>query len=153
MKKSSQTGEPLAGVVFGLYAADDITGADGSVLVEAGALIEKAATGEDGTLVFSSDLPHGKYEIREIEHLPGYLPNAEPIEVDASYTDPTLEVIEITKEVENQPTVTEITKTDITGEKEVEGATLQVIGEDGEVVEEWVSAAEPHVIYALVPGN
>ena len=66
VKKSSQTGEPLAGVVFGLYAAEDITGADGSVLVEAGALIEKTATGEDGTLVFSSDLPHGKYEIREI---------------------------------------------------------------------------------------
>ena len=153
VKKSSQTGEPLAGVVFGLYAAEDITGADGSVLVEAGALIEKATTGEDGTLVFSSDLPHGKYEIREIEHLPGYLPNEEPIEVDASYTDPTLEVIEITKEVENQPTVTEITKTDITGEKEVEGATLQVMNEDGEVVEEWVSAAEPHVIYALAPGN
>lgn len=153
VKKSSQTEEPLAGVVFGLYAAEDITGADGSVLVEAGALIEKGTTGEDGTLAFSSDLPHGKYEIREIEHLPGYLPNEEPIEVDASYTDPTLEVIEITKEVENQPTVTEITKTDITGEKEVEGATLQVINEDGEVVEEWVSAAEPHVIYALAPGN
>src|SRR5699024_10345920 len=40
-----------------------------------------------------------------------------------------------------------------TGEKEVEGATLQVINEDGEVVEEWVSVAEPHVIYALAPGN
>lgn len=153
VKKSSQTEEPLAGVVFGLYAAEDIIGADGSVLVEAGALIEKGTTGEDGTLAFSSDLPHGKYEIREIEHLPGYLPNEEPIEVDASYTDPALEVIEITKEVENQPTVTEITKTDITGEKEVEGATLQVLNEAGEVVEEWVSAAEPHVIYALAPGN
>ncbi|MBM6801850.1 hypothetical protein H6B07_04045 [Mediterraneibacter glycyrrhizinilyticus] len=153
VKKSSQTGEPLAGVVFGLYASEDILGADGSVLVKAGALIEKGPTGEDGTLAFSSDLPHGKYEIREVEHLPGYLPNGEPIEVDASYTDPTLEVIEITKEVENQPTVTEITKTDITGEKEVEGATLQVIDENGEVVEEWVSAAEPHVIHALAPGN
>ena len=153
VKKSSQTGEPLAGVVFGLYTSEDILGADGSVLVKAGALVEKGTTGEDGTLAFSSGLPHGKYEVRELEHLPGYLPNGEPIEVDASYTDPSLDVIEITKEVENQPTVTEVTKTDITGEKEVEGATLQIIDEDGEAVEEWVSAAEPHVIYALAPGT
>ena len=62
-------------------------------------------------------------------------------------------MISISKEIENQPTITEITKTDITGEKEVEGAKLQVINTEGEIVEEWVSSAEPHIIYALAPGD
>ena len=65
-----------------------------------------------------------EYILKELEGLPGYLPFEEKIEIDASYTDPKLEVISIQKEVENQPTKVEITKTDITGEKEVEGLCM-----------------------------
>ena len=51
-------------------------------------------------------------------------------------------MISIQKEVENQPTKVEVTKTDITGEKEVEGARLQIQDEEGNVVEEWTSTNE-----------
>lgn len=153
IKKSSVTKEPLEGVVFGLFAGQDIADASGEVIVEDGSLIELAKTDKDGKIKFKATLPHAKYYLQEVEGLPGYLPNDEKIEIDATYTNPELEVISISREVENQPTVTEITKTDITGEKEVEGAKLQVINEKGDVVEEWISEKEPHIIYALAPGK
>lgn len=153
LKKSSVTKEPLEGVVFGLYAGEDIADKNNEVLVEAGALIELAETDQDGKIEFKATLPHAKYYVQEVESLPGYLPNNEKYEIDATYNEPEKEVIFISKEIENQPTVTEITKTDITGEKEVEGAKLQVLNADGDIVEEWVSTAEPHIIYALAPGE
>lgn len=153
IKKSAATKEPLEGVVFGLFAGEDIADASGEVMVEEGALIELAKTDKDGKIKFKATLPHAKYYLQEVEGLPGYLPNDEKIEIDATYTDPELEVISISREVENQPTVTEISKTDITGEKEVEGAKLQVLNDKGDVIEEWVSGKEPHIIYALAPGK
>ena len=91
--------------------------------------------------------------MKEIENKPGYLPNDEVYHLDASYTDPTLEVIELSCEVENQPTITEFTKTDLTGGQEVEGAKLQILDKEGNVIEEWVSGKEPHTVYALAPGE
>ena len=40
----------------------------------------------------------------------------------------------------------EITKTDITGEQEIEGAKLQVLDEEGNIIEEWTSTKEPYRI-------
>jgi len=39
-----------------------------------------------------------------------------------------------------------ISKQDITGDKEVPGATLQILDKNGEVVEEWTSTDQPHEI-------
>lgn len=48
----------------------------------------------------------------------------------------------------------EISKLDITNDEELVGATLQVIDEDGTVIEEWVSTNEPHIIEAkLIAGR
>lgn len=43
-------------------------------------------------------------------------------------------------------TKVKISKRDITTDKELPGATLQIIDENGNVVEEWVSTNEPHMI-------
>ena len=153
LKKSEATKEPLEGVSFGLYAGEDIVNAAGNVVVKKDELVAVEKTDKEGKLKYSDTIPHGKYYLRELEGLPGYLPYEEKIEIDASYTDPKLEVISIQKEVENQPTKVEITKTDITGEKEIEGAKLQILDAEGNVVEEWTSAKESHLIYALKPGK
>ena len=50
-------------------------------------------------------------------------------------------------------TKVEITKTDITGETEIEGAKLQVLDKDGSVIEEWTSGKEPHLIERLPVGE
>ena len=153
VKKDSVTGEAIEGVVFGLYAEEDIKNAAGEVIVAKDTMIESGTTDSAGRLTFQADLPHGLYYVKEVENKPGYLPNDEVYHLDASYTDPTLEVIELSCEIENQPTVTEFTKTDLTGGQEVEGAKLQILDKDGNVVEEWVSGKEPHTVYALAPGE
>ena len=153
LKKDAETGKPLEGVVFGLYAQEDIKNAAGEVVVEKDALIELGTTDEEGKLVFQADLPHGKYYIQEVEHKPGYLPNDEVCSFDASYTDQTLELLAFSEEISNQPTITEFTKVDFTGGQEIEGAKMQILDQEGKVVEEWVSKKEAHVVYALAPGE
>lgn len=152
-KKDAVTEEKLEGVIFGLYAKEDILSQQGEVLVEKDTLLEKKATDEKGQLTFDSDLYHGKYYVKEEVRKPGYLPNEEIWEIDASYTDQNLAEIKLTKEVENQPTESQFTKTDATTGEELEGAKLQIIDQDGNIVEEWISTKEPHVVYGLLEGT
>ena len=48
--------------------------------------------------------------------------------------------------------IVEIRKVDIAGE-EIEGATLQVINKQNEIIDEWVSTKEPHRVNNLVEGE
>ena len=98
-------------------------------------------------------MPHGKYYVMEVEEKPGYLPYEEVIHFDASYSNPEIEVIELSREVENQPTITDFTKTDLTTSEEVEGAKMQILDLEGNLIEEWTSSNEPHRIHALAPGK
>ena len=51
-------------------------------------------------------------------------------------------------------TKVEISKLDITNDEELVGATLQIIDENGTVIEEWVSYEHPHFIEAqLIAGK
>ena len=151
----------MEGAEFAIHAKETIYTPDGQkdeagnriVKYEKDALIELGTTDEEGKLVFQADLPHGKYYIQEVEHKPGYLPNDEVYSFDASYTDQTLELLAFSEEISNQPTITEFTKVDLTGGQEIEGAKMQILDQEGKVVEEWVSKKEAHVVYALAPGE
>ncbi len=46
-----------------------------------------------------------------------------------------------------------VSKTDVTGEKELEGATLSVKDKDGNTVDEWVSGKEAHNVNGLTAGE
>lgn len=154
VKTSKETKEAVQGAEFGLYAAEEITNLQGEILVEKDALMAKAVSDENGLVDFGVELAHGKYYAKELTPAPGYLPNAEAVyEFDATYQNPELKEIAIESEVENQPTVVEISKTDITDEAEVPGAKLQILDKEGQVVEEWTSTEEPHKVYALEPGE
>lgn len=145
--------KPVEGAVFALYAEEDILNVNGEVAVPKDALIAETKSDAKGIITFNVDLPHGKFYVKELEPAPGYLANDETYSFDASYTDPELETITLEAEIENQPTIVEISKTDITGGEEVEGAKMQILTEDGDVVEEWISTKDPHTVYALAPGN
>ena len=135
------------------YAAEDILSNQGEVLVEKDTLLEKKATDAKGTLTFDSDLPHGKYYVKEEVRKAGYLPNEEVWNVDATYENQNLAKIELNKEVENQPTETRISKTDATTGSELEGAKLQVIDKDGNIVEEWTSTKAVSYTHLGYPGS
>lgn len=64
----------LEGAVFGLYNSEDITLADGTVILAANTLIAKATTGSDGKAAFNADLPiNFKYYVRELQNPDGYV--------------------------------------------------------------------------------
>ena len=68
LKKSSNDDAALKGAIFGLYADEDVTGADGSVLVTKGTLIQKAESNENGKAAFTADIPIGfHYVVKEIQ--------------------------------------------------------------------------------------
>jgi LPXTG-motif cell wall-anchored protein len=153
-KKDSKTDELIAGAVFGLYADGDIVNADGKVIVKAGTLIERAVTGTDGTVTFVSDLPLGKYYVKEIEAPKGYVMSDKVFYADATYQGGEIGVLEFLAEFENSPIMVEISKTDITGEKEIGGAKLSVIDSEGNIVESWTSeAGKTHLIEKLPAGR
>ncbi len=153
VKTDAETEEKLEGAVFGLYAAEDIANADGKVLQKKDTLIEKRVTDSDGKAVFLSDLPLGQYYVKEIQAPAGYVKSDEVFDVDASYQDSETKVLEFSAEFENKPIRVEISKTDITGEYELEGAVLSVIDANGKVVEKWTSDGKPHMIEKLPVGS
>lgn len=153
VKKDAETKKELEGAVFGLYVAEDIVNADGKVVVAKDTLVEKAVTGKDGKCVFTSDLPLGQYAVKEIAAPKGYVLDDEVFKVDASYQGEKTAVLEFEAEFENFPTKLEISKTDITGEQELEGAKLSIIDKDGTVVEAWVSDGKPHIMERIPVGE
>jgi len=54
---------------------------------------------------------------------------------------------------EDEPTTVEITKTSVTTGKELPGCELKVVDAEGNVVDEWTSTEEAHVIKELVVGQ
>lgn len=154
IKTDSETKKVLEGAVFGLFTKKDIVNADGKVIVNADTQIEKAVTGKDGKVTFTSDLPLGQYYVKELEAPTGYVKSDKVIDVDATYKGDNVKVIELEAAFENIPIKVEFSKTDITGEKELPGAKLSVIDSEGKIVESWISeAGKSHVIERLPVGK
>ena len=109
----------------------------------------------DGTNHVVTELPAGEYTLKEIAAPDGYvIANDIRFTVDV-YGNVTVENVEATVTSENgyplivmvdDTTKVRISKRDITTGEELPGATLQIIDEDGNVVEEWVSTDEAHFI-------
>ena len=68
VKKSKHDDVTLEGATFGLYAEEDLTAADGKVLVEKGSLVERAVSDREGMAVFHADIPlNFHYSVKEIQ--------------------------------------------------------------------------------------
>lgn len=153
IKKDVENGNALSGAEFALFAKEDIK-AGGKVAVEAGELIETVVTGSDGKAVFTKDLPFGMYQIQEVAAPAGFVSNNTILDVEVSYQGQDVEVVYEEAEFKNLPTVTAFTKSDLTTNVELDGATLTVLDKKGNVIETWTSVKdEPHVIKRLHVGE
>lgn len=135
-KLDAEQNEPLAGAVFGLYAEKDIANYAGKTVVKAGTLIATGETtvGADGQVqkaVFTPDLPLGKYYIKELQAPMGYTTTQSKISLDASYREDQREVIGFSETVKNAPVLLQVNVMDYHTEEELDGATLQLMDEDG----------------------
>ena len=154
VKKEKDSDRVLEGAVFALCAKNDITGADGKVILEADTVIEELATDKEGKLTFTVDLPIGfEYYIKETSPAPGFATTDETQEFTFEYEGAEKEKVSYSFTFEDEPTVIEITKTSLTDGKELEGAKLQVTDESGKVVDSWTSGKEAHIIKELVVGQ
>lgn len=143
-KSDLETGEALAGAVYGLYAGEDIC-TDiiynekkslweirdvPQVLFPEGSLIATCITDETGKAFFDEDLPLAKYVVRELEAPLGYWGAAEDIPADGSYGSVTggqnVEIQRLKVHFENQKTRVLLTKHDLTNGAELEGAELEI---------------------------
>ena len=154
VKKEKDSDCVLEGAVFALCAKNDITGADGNVILEADTVIEELATDKEGKLTFTADLLIGfEYYIKETSPAPGFATTDETQEFTFEYEGAEKEKVSYVFTFEDEPTVIEITKTSLTDGKELEGAKLQVTDESGKVVDSWTSGKEAHIIKELVVGQ
>ncbi|HBO61620.1 MAG TPA: hypothetical protein DD645_02875, partial [Olsenella sp.] len=130
-KKSVTGGDELPGATLRVYDAD-------------GELVEEWVSGEEP---HELTLMPGSYTLHEEMAPDGYL-----VASDVGFE--VVEGVPVTKvEMVDDLTRVEAGKVDAATGEPLAGATMQVVDEEGEVVEEWVSDGEPHLIEALAPGE
>ena len=129
---------PLEGVTFGLFDAEVTEFTEETA-------IEVTTTNESGE--FSFEAPYGSFQVMELATLPGYLTMDKPVAVEVNAAEVELDPIA------NNQTVVHISKVDAETGEELPGATLELYGPDGTLIETWESADIPHAITGLPVGE
>lgn len=142
----------LSGIQFKLTAKEDIIDmADGFKYYTKGQEVGTYNLTKEGTLKVEN-LPMGTYELEEIKTLDGLVLNKEKYEVKFVKKDDITKVYTENRDISNDTTIFEFSKTDITGESELECAKLTVLDGD-KVVDTWTSSDKTHKIEGLVVGK
>ena len=132
---------------------NELEGAKMQIIDSVGNIVDEWTS--DGTNHIVSKLGAGEYVLKEIAAPDGYIIATDiKFNVDV-YGNVTVENVDSTAVSDNgyplivmvdDTTKVRISKRDITTGEELPGATLQIIDEGGNVVEEWVSTDEAHFI-------
>lgn len=126
----------ILNVTFGLYAAEDLIAADGSV-IPADGLIEIIAAQQDGTAMVEKDLPMGSYYLQEMATDAHYLISDEKYPVTFTYAGQKTALVEIKANdgdsIENKLLYGSVSgkKVDENGEA-LEGAKIGIFALDAE---------------------
>ena len=142
-----------------IFAKDDvITTENSGAIVNSGTEVGNGvyALSTDGHLDISN-LPMGvgeaQYYLKEVKTLDGCVLDTTKYDAVFKQSDYTTKTYIKSFDVENLTTDFEFNKTDVTGDKEVEGAQLTITDEDGNVVDQWTSTDKVHSIEGLVVGK
>ena len=129
---------PLEGVTFGLFDAEVTEFTEETAI---------ATTETDSNGAFSFEAPYGSFQVMELATLPGYLTMKEPVTVEVDAAEVELDPIA------NNQTIVHISKVDAETGEELPGATLELYGPDGTLIETWETGDIPHVITGLPVGE
>ena len=164
----------LSKIQFVLKAKEDIySSIDGSLMFEkdsvittenSGAIVNTGSEVRNGIYALSldghldiSNLPMStkgaSYYLQEVKTLDGCVLDTAQYDAVFKQSDFTTKNYIKSFDVENKTTDFEFNKTDVTGDKEVEGAQLTITDEDGNVVDQWTSDGKVHSIEGLVVGK
>ncbi len=136
LKIDRETGENIAGALFGLFSMNETEFTEKTAILT-------AESNEEGIFTFEN-VPYGEYIIRELKPAEGYLPNEENYQATVSEDE---EVIEITVENDKIPELK--TTATVDGKKEV-GATEVFTLEDVVVYKHLVPGKEYTVKGVLI---
>ena len=137
-RKTGAEQAPLEGVTFGLFAAEITEFTEETALAT-------STTNESGEFTFET--PYGSFQVMELATVPGYLTMSAPVPVEVNASEVELEPIA------NNQTVIHISKVDAETGEELPGATLELYGPDGSLIETWETTDIPHVITGLPVGE
>ena len=111
----------ITAVTFGLYAQEDITAADGSI-IPADGLLEIVSVDENGQAMCKTDLPFGSFYLKELSTDSHYLLNGETFPFSFEYGGPSLAVVEISAN-DGEAVSNELIRGEIRGLKTDENGT------------------------------
>ena len=164
----------LSKIQFVLKAKEDIySSIDGSLMFgkdsvitteNSGAIVNTGSEVGNGIYALSldghldiSNLPMStkgaSYYLQEVKTLDGCVLDTAQYDAVFKQSDFTTKNYIKSFDVENKTTDFEFNKTDVTGDKEVEGAQLTITDEDGNVVDQWTSTDKVHSIEGLAVGK
>ena len=127
---------PGEGFVFGLFADEELR--VGDVTLTADTLVATGATDAAGRLAFVGNFPHGAYYVKELSAPDGWTLNPAKFAVTLEPQAQSGGVIRVSlpEPVHDELIYTRVTltKTDITGQKTLPGATIEVKDEQGNVM-------------------
>ncbi|EDP68177.1 hypothetical protein CAT7_11370 [Carnobacterium sp. AT7] len=139
-KKTTKTGEPLAGAVFNVLNKDGIIVAENVVSDEAG-------------LVSVNDLAPGTYTIQETTTVDGYLLNTETVEFTIASSSEGTPVTLSIDNFKNYQGTAQLIKTNEAG-KVLKDAVFEVRNSDGKVMDTLTSDENGRIMAeGLAPGN
>ena len=124
-KKDETTGEKLAGAVFEIKAAEDITTPDGTVRVAKGEVVDTLTVADTGTAV-SKALYLGKYNVKETKPAPGFVLSDKTYKAELKYKDQTTAIVTDSLEITNKPTTIIIDKKVTGTEQRLSGVKFEV---------------------------
>ena len=123
-----------------ITTGEELPGATIQIIDKDGNVVDEWASMNEPHFIEAELIAGEKYTLHETAAPDGYV-IANDVEFTVNLDGTVNEVV-----MKDDTTKVKISKRDITTDKELAGATLQIIDEDGNVVEEWVSADEAHFI-------
>ena len=140
-------------ISFKLVTAEDIIDyADGSIIYPKDTEVGRYNLNENAKLTVNN-IPMGAYYWQEISTIDGAVLDDTKYPVIFKKKDNVTKEYTVELDIENQTTLVEISKVDITGEKELKGAKLTVLSENQEVIDTWISEGKKHTIEGLKTGE
>lgn len=136
--KINKDNDKLEGAIIGIFKV-------GTTEFSEKNAIATTKTDKDGAFSFSN-IPYGEWIVKEVVAPTGYVVDATQHHIHISDDGVVINIIMTDKQVQ-------ISKTDITGEKEVVGAELTITDESGNVVDSWTSTDTVHYANGLVEGQ
>lgn len=136
--KINKNNDKLEGAIIGIFKV-------GTTEFSEKNAIATTKTDKDGAFSFSN-IPYGEWIVKEVAAPTGYVVDATQHHIHISDDGVVINITMTDKQVQ-------ISKTDITGEKEVVGAELTITDESGNVVDSWTSTDTAHYANGLVEGQ